>query len=260
MKLHYGPGMQFHGDRAIEFLDFEPYTPEIDVDEPAMFWLYSERDYELLKAHKGPKFIFWHGTDVLILRKNWARVIDTLVDARHACHNEIQRNLLAEMGIYAHIRPVFWNDVEKYKPTGERAKDVYLTSHKGREVEYGEYKALALSQALPEWNFHIYGTEGKSRENLIYHGEVPEEQMDEETSVMAATLRWKKIEGFHWDGFSQTSMKALLRGHSVISGIKYPYKGCFHVKNIEDMIDELNVFGRHDDREPIKLNDFTWLQ
>lgn len=84
--------------------------------------------------------------------------------------------------------------------------------------------------------------------------------MDEETSVMAATLRWKKIDGFHWDGFSQTSMKALLRDQRVISGIEYPYAGCYYVKNIEEMIQSLSFFDNVDSREPLILNDFSWLQ
>ena len=165
------------------------------------------------------------------------------------------------MGIYAYVRPIFWNDIKKYSPTKETlTNQVYLTSHPEREIEYGEYMINAIASALIEWKFHIFGTESTFPvcDNVIYHGKIPEEEMDEITKDHTATIRWKHINGNHWDGVSQTVIKALLRGQMAITGIKYPFAN--YAKGINDIIEFLNNFKKVKNKlKKIKLNEFDWL-
>lgn len=263
MKLHYSPSMSFHGQRAIKFLNFEPYDVKTDKKKRTLFWLYSLEDYKLLHLHEGKSYIYWHGVDVLYLfqhRKKFLSIIRK-VNPVCACHNELQQNLLAEMGVYAHVRPIFWNNIEKYIAVSESfTNQVYITSHPGREEEYGEPMINAVASALCDWKFHIFGTQKTTPvcDNVIHHGKIPEEAMDEITNNHAATIRWKHINGKHWDGVSQTVIKALLRKQMAITGIKYPF--AHHATGIQDIISDLQNFESLNNTLPIiKLNEFDWL-
>ncbi|BBO88314.1 hypothetical protein DSCOOX_14940 [Desulfosarcina ovata subsp. ovata] len=229
-----------------------------------MFWLYSNDDYKHLFLHKGKSYIYWHGIDVLYLKQNKKNLLPIIrkADPVCACHNELQQNCLADMGIYAYVRPIFWNDINKYADSGQNLKKkVYITSHPRREEEYGEPMINAVAGALRDWTFHIFGT-NKSlpvQRNVFYHGNVPEVEMDEITKDYAATIRWKQINGIHWDGVSQTVMKALLRGQMAITGIKYYFT--HHATGIHDIISYLTIFDKLRNTLPkIKLNDFDWIE
>ncbi len=256
--------MKFHGERAIEFLGFERYNPEKDKKEPAMFWLYSLDDYKTLAKHFGQRYIFWHGVDVMYLRQFKEKLLPIIrfTNTICACHNERQQNLLAEMGIYAYVRPVFWNDINKYeRSNGKHTKEVYFTSHPGREFDYGEPMINAVAAFLKDWKFHIFGTHKTLPvcDNVIYHGQIPEDDMDQLTRNFAATIRWHNLNGYHYDGVSQTVIKALLRGHMAITGLKYPFT--YHAENIEEIISYLeNIDQLKGSLPKIDLNNFDWLE
>lgn len=225
MKLYYPEGMRMHGENALKFMDFERYDPIEDIEKPAMFWLYFQEDYEYFSEHRGKNFVFWHNTDVIRLTRynEFQKYLPALRNPGviHACHNSLLRDELSEVGIHALIRPVFWNDLNKYKHSKNLTKDCYITSHVMREQEYGEWLmwALARDEELKDWRFHIFGTQNNDPKpkNLIYHGQVPENEMDKTTKNFRLCLRMN----VH-DGFSQTAMKALLRGHRLITFIDYP--------------------------------------
>jgi hypothetical protein len=258
MKLYHSPLMKFHGKRALDNFDFELYDPAKDKDEPTQFWLYSFEDHQLMRNHRGYKCVFWHGIDVLFLLQNKERLLDKFLEASPvcACHNHVQQNYLAEMGIYAFVRPWFINDIKKYKKQKNLAKKVYMSSHVGREQEYGEPMINAVACAMPDWEFHIFGTEPTFpfNENVFYHGQVPEDEMDALTNDHAATIRWKP-----YDGFAQTTMKAILRGQLAIT--KIPYNCCYHADGVEDIIRILNDYELHLRTilpDP-GLNNFDWM-
>jgi len=141
MKLHYNiESMGLHGDNACKYHGFEKYNPLTDLKEPAMFWLYEEQSYKLLANHKGKKYIFWHNQDVMGLMRMFSKYIPVVRDQSiiHVCHNELLRDELASVGIYALIRPIFWGDASKYVPSERLTRDCYMTANKGRGVEYGE--------------------------------------------------------------------------------------------------------------------------
>jgi hypothetical protein len=221
INLHYFDGMKLHGDNACNQLGFAKYNLGKNT-EPAMFWLYCENDYKLLSRHKGQKYVFWHNQDVMGLLRMFKQYIPVARDPKiiHVCHNGVLRDELASIGIYALIRPTFWGDASKYKPTGDPlTKDCYITANAGRGAEYGEMIVNALAWALPDWQFHIFGidpTISTYCDNVKYYGWVPEFEMDEINKNFAVCFRFNQH-----DGFSQTVMKALLRGQYAITSISY---------------------------------------
>jgi hypothetical protein len=77
----------------------------------------------------------------------------------------------------------------------------------------------ALAWRFPDWNFHIFGIEPTIQvycDNLKYYGWIPEEEMDEIDKNFMICFRFNQH-----DGFSQTVMKALMRGQAAITSIKY---------------------------------------
>lgn len=210
MQLYYPEGMRLHGENALKYCG---YTPYIDRTLPAIFWLYFADDYEMFKSHEGPKYVYWHNSDVRILYNGFMHEIPELIKAKHACHNSLLQEELAYVGIYAEIAPFFYNDFSKYKPEkkSERVK-VFCTTNPGREFEYGVGYIMALSQRFQDIQFHVFGTDGDNTENLTFHGWIPEDEMDELTKDMHICIRMNKH-----DGVPQTCIKAMLREQIVLA-------------------------------------------
>jgi hypothetical protein len=223
IKLHYFEGMKLHGDNACNCLGFEKYNHFADSTLPAMFWLYCENDYKLLASHKGKKFVFWHNADVMALMRMFSKYIPVVRDQSivHVCHNELLRDELASMGIYSLIRPIFWGDITKYVPKKiAQTKDCYMTANAGRGAEYGEHIMNTLAWMFKDWNFHIFGIEPSISiycDNLKYYGWITEEEMDRIDESFMICFRFNQH-----DGFSQTVMKARMRGQAAITSVKYP--------------------------------------
>jgi len=266
MKLFSSAGMDLHLNNAIKYLGFEPYDPIEDIEKPAMFWLYFQEDYEYLLNHKGGKYVYWHNSDVLRLKHIqdfWQYIPQLRHGITHACHNSLlQEELAQNFGIYSIVRPVFWNDVTKYPESYEYSDkpEVYITSHPNRDVEYGEPYMHALSELFPNLIFHIYGNEGESTDNLFYHGAVSEETMDLEIKDMQICLRMNKH-----DGFAQTSMKSILMGQYLITGLEYPQIP--YAKDFSSLVGfimkiinrKLSTVDYHPTRWKESLNNFDWI-
>lgn len=236
IKLQYTNTMQLHGDNACKYHGFEKYNPFMDSEKPCMFWLYDEQSYKLLSNHKGKKYVFWHNQDVLGLMRLFKQYIPIVRNPEivHVCHNELLRDELASIGIYSIIRPIFWGDADKYKPTGEQlTKDCYITANAGRGGEYGEHIMNAIAWQLPDWHFHIFGIDPTIHvycDNLKYYGWISEDEMDEIDKNFMVCFRFN-----HHDGFSQTVMKARMRGQAAITSIKYT-ETC-HYKTYNELIE-----------------------
>ena len=268
MKLHYPEGMKFHGENACKNLGFEKYNWQTDRDQPALFWLYTEDDYKYLALHSGKKYIFWNGSDVKWLMhfvqsdpQFAVRYAPLIRDSsiKHSCQNKILRDELALMGVTAGINPTFYGDAKKYKPAHPLTHDIYMTANEKRGFEYGEGVFNALSGEFPGWEFHIFGIEptiNTYRDNVRYYGWMPEDEMDEITKSFGICFRYN----VH-DGFSQTVMKALMRGQMAITTIGYGSltKYC---ANYGMMIDAIQSFDE-DDCESVGNVFFTnlgWLE
>lgn len=242
IKLSFCGGMKLHGENACKFHGFKKYNPKTDKNKPAMFWLYIQDDYNLLASHKGKKYIFWHNADVVALSRQFFQNIITLRNPEiiHICHNWLLRDELASMGIYAIIRPIFWGDVSKLKPfsggflnENQRTKDCYMTANAGRGPEYGEYLMNSLAWKFPDWKFHVFGIEPTIPiycDNVKYYGWIPEDKMDKIDQNFMICLRLNQH-----DGFSQTVMKARMRGQAAITTIRYNETN--HYRTFDELCD-----------------------
>ena len=187
--------------------------------------------------------MFWHGSDVgrlTHMKELWPYLSRIRTDITHICHSDLLQEELARIGVYALVRPTFWGDVTKYKPCYKYSDkpQVYISSHIGREIEYGEGYMFALATVFPDLKFHVYGSYNaemdaeesasliETPKNLVYHGQIPEEVMDKETAKMQICLRPNVR-----DGFSQTVIKAILREQYLITMVEYdgiPYAKDFN--------------------------------
>lgn len=197
-------------------------------DPTAFIGLYHAGDVVRLLVHRGPRLAFYCGGDVLWLQKHpfWQWLIRR-IKCDHVCENEVEWNALANMGIMSRIHPIlFFDDVDKYKVSFKPSKKphVWLTCHPGREHEYGVTIVWLVASKVPEVTFHIFGIKapdegmGAFPKNIIYHGQVPSEELD------------KMIQGYHaglrtceFDGAPHTVTKGVLLGQYPINRIPYPY-------------------------------------
>jgi len=203
-QVYYCAAMSFYGDKV-------PMKGYNDSLAPTVFiGLYFDSDYASFKRHLGSKTVFWNGSDVtrLLANPNWVKVVQE-EEATHFCHNEQLRAELATIGVKAEVAPLFFGYKKNYQQSYKHSKrpQVFLCAHPGREHEYGVYIVEELAAELPDIDFHVYGIEMQSRANLIFHGLVPEAQMDEEIRGYQCCLRMNAH-----DGMSQIVCKSKLLG------------------------------------------------
>lgn len=173
------------------------------------FGAYHEKDYNRIINTEGPKSIYWQGSDILQLPDTIAISL-TYLDIKHYCENEVCRLSLEKKGINAEIKYIFWGDAEKYIP------QAWTCMHEKREIEYGIEEIRKMSKDLI---VHVYGIKKENEKNIIYHGKVSEEQLDNEIRSYQIAIRLNKF-----DGMSEVVSKGILLGQKVISTIQYPDK------------------------------------
>jgi len=256
-RIYFNPGMGLFGNKARRLWNNE----EPDFESPLLFiGLYTEQDYKRFAFHKGKRAVFWNGSDVLGLLKNkHFQEIVLKHSAKHATHNKLLQEELEKVGIEAKIRPLFFGDFPAYPSSFKPGNNVYLIAHPGREKEYGVDQILKIAPKVPEINFHIYGIDGESQQNVIFHGNVPEHQMNNEIKEFQGALRLNKH-----DGCSQSVLKSILLGQYPITYLPYKYVDNF--KTQTELIELLKEIPKK--KEPNKkardywvniLNNFDWL-
>lgn len=167
--------------------------------------------------------------------------------------NEVEKKELARYGIRAKVVPSFLGDVNNFKVCFQPGNKLY-TSVSGNDYEvYGWDKIPALARYYPEIEFHLYGNTGKKlkAKNVIDHGRIPKEQMNEEIRRMQGPLRLTKF-----DGFSEIIAKGLLMGQYPVSIIRYPHT--FDTTEIDQIAKQVrpNVNGREWALKHV--NQFPW--
>ena len=204
--------MSFYGDKIpLKFYE-DKWTKTLFIG------LYFQEDYNVFTEHIGNKIVFWNGSDVsrLLANENWQKILkrETMMcNDKHYCHNKQLQDELKSVGIDATIVPLFFGNKEDYQVCYKPSTNprVFMNAHPGREVEYGVDKCLQLAidfrEYTFEYTFHIYGIDGESKDNIVYHGQIPESQMDEEIKNYQAVLRFNEH-----DGMSQIVAKASLMG------------------------------------------------
>lgn len=249
-------------------------------DPTAFIGVYHSGDALRVLIHRGLRLIFWCGGDILWLQKRplWQWLLKhAKID--HVCENEVEQGALRKMGIEARIHPIlFFDDWAKYPLSYEDPKGkphVWLTCHPGREREYGVELVEEIADRVPEVTFHIFGIKKPFHEvwhelayfpgqptgeihnirqatqpNIIYHGQIPSEQLD------------KMIRGYHaglrtceFDGCSHVTTKGTLLGQWSITRIKYPFNDHYETK--EELIKLLK--GLKNKRKPNISGREHWL-
>jgi hypothetical protein len=178
-----------------------------DRNKPTVFFgLYHYRDYLRFIWHRGPKKVFWCGSDILALEKHpiWYRFI-MKQKAFHYVENDIEKDRLWDItyngwwGIRAKIRPMLFDDPDKYQISYKWSENpkYFATYHKERGEEYGLHKDL---------------------DNIDFFEGLSEEVFDKKIKEYQGAVRFNEF-----DGFAETLAKSALMGQYPISRIKYPY-------------------------------------
>jgi hypothetical protein len=217
-----------------------------DVDPTVFFGLYGLPDFYALWRHKGRKAILWAGSDIRhfiagywledggaikMCPKGMAKWINKYCESY--VENQIEYLALKFHGIESKIVPSFLGDVKEFPISFKPGNKLY-TSVSGDAFElYGWDKIRPLALANPEIEFHLYGNNATSTEwinpNIVIHGRVPKEQMNEEIKEMQGALRLTDF-----DGFSEIIAKSIWMGQYPVSLLKYPQ--VFDVSEIKSIL------------------------
>lgn len=196
--------------------------PQDIFKKVCFFGMYHIGDYFHFIRHLGPKTIVWAGSDISNLFKNILPWEILFKKATHYCENELERQELRLKGIKARVRPTFLEEVSDFPVCFESTEkpQVYLSARPNREKEYGVELIQRIAPKVPEVTFHIFGFDAlflKQADNIIYEGNVSEEQFNSDIKNYQCGLR-----PLEHDGFSEILAKSILMGQYPISRIKYP--------------------------------------
>ena len=218
MRLHVSSSISnFKEKLEKRYADYELWSLAALWESALFVGMYHIGDYLRFAIHRGPKTIFWAGSD--ILNVNWMNFM--VFGATHYCENEVEQAALYERGIIAEVHPMIFDDMSTYEVCYKQsnAPYVFLCAHKGREKEYGVDTVERIAQYVPEVTFVIYGISGTSENpNVFYRGRVSEEDFEREISYYQGVLRLNSF-----DGFGECVAKAILMGQYPITSIKYPH-------------------------------------
>jgi len=260
-KLCYSSGIAHHGENARKMLGLDHYIPSLHNQEPVWFFgMYFDSDYFQVCAHHGKKIINWRGADTLRMINNPERIeIIRNIDALHVCQAQNQKDLLIKYGIKSIVRPMmnnpFHNVVVNDFPPEETRVLVYWRT--GDDQYIGAEMFFQIAASCQDTNFHIVGSEDPSRfnqpgmENLIFHGFIPEYELDTLMDQCKGTIRpWV------WDGNPNIQTKMLLKGRYAAHSCKFEkVTQCTTVDEYVDWINNLKSI-----KEPnIEAREW-WLQ
>lgn len=251
----------------------EVYNQEVDNRTPTVFFgLYGLPDFWVMWRHKGRKAILWAGSDIIhfingywldgeggirISPQGLAHYINT--HCENYVENIAEHDALLAYGIRSQIVPSFLGDVSKYEVSYEQAEvpKVYLSSSEGRQEEYGWGIIESIADSV-NCEFHLYGATHKTKHpNVIVHGRVSKEQMNEEIKKMQCGLRLNEF-----DGFSEVTCKSVLWGQWPITRIPNPEITSF--KTVPDLVNQLNELKNIKEPNPARnyylknLNNYPW--
>ena len=238
--VYYCESMKVFGDKMVNEMGYKRYNPKTDLNKKVFFeGLYFEQDYKVFQKHEGEKIVYFNGSDVkrLLRKLSWMKIILS-TKATYLCQSKWQLPLLKAIGVKIKHFPIYFGDLSKFKVCYKHSKKphMYITSHTGRDNEYGVDKILRVAPLVKDITFHIFGSEGVDTDNVKYHGWVEEKIMD------------KQIQKFHGaikggsDGISQTLTKSIMMGQYPISYKKID--GVSYAPTDTDFIKQLNRIKR----------------
>lgn len=254
-----------------------PYDPDKNSNDTVVFCgLYGLPDFYALWRHKGKKYIWWCGSDIVhFVNGYWLDEEGKISIDPKALAKWIQKNCeswvenkreaqaLRKLGIKAQVCPSFLGNVKDFEVSYKHsAIPKAYSSVSGDNFElYGWDIIERIARDLPWFEFHLYGNikPWKTKhKNVKVHGRVPKGEMNEEIKKMQIGLRLTSF-----DGFSEILAKAVLRGQYAIGKVEHPLIPSF--KNDMELITKLNTL-RHSKEPNIKarewyinnLNKYPW--
>lgn len=247
-----------------------PYSGNIDA--PCVFFgLYSLNDFHALWRHKGKKWILWAGSDINHFTNGYwldsvgkIRIDPTALaqwiqeNCESYVENEVEQNRLKFFGIDAKVVPSFLGDVNDYDVEYKFSdKPKVYASVSGDDFELYRWDGIdRLARENAGIEFHLYGNSKPWQtrcKNIVIHGRVPKEKMNDEIKHMQGGLRLLKF-----DGFSEILAKSVLWGQWPISAIEYPHM--LDVSEIHRLhsLNRPNLEGR--EHYLNSLNKYPWVQ
>lgn len=245
------------------------YDPVADTEDPTVFMgIYSLVDFYALWRHRGSKAILWCGSDIPRLKAgywldvggkiripskpiaNWIqRNCDNWVE------NVVERNALRTLGIASRICPSFLGRVEDYSVSYSwSARPKVYASVSGNDFGLYQWPLIEEVADKVDVEFHLYGNTQpwvSRHTNVVVHGRISKEQMNEEIRYMQAGFR-----PLPFDGCSEIIVKSALWGQHTISRIAYPEVTTY--RSTEELIVALNDL--RNKREPNILARNWFLQ
>lgn len=233
-QCRYAPSLGALEDTPDNVWKTKPYLDQFQ--DTVFMGMYGLNDFFALWRHKGRKAILWCGSDIQhFLLGYWlddegkmrihpsqlASWIDT--NCENYVENDVEQQALRSVGIRSKVVPSFLGKTDGYEISYKWSENpkVY-TSVSGDNYElYGWDKLERLAKDNPNVEFHLYGSHKPfpcPHENMIDHGRVPKEQMNDEIKDMQGCLRLTTF-----DGFSEIVAKSYLLGQWPVSLIPYPH-------------------------------------
>ena len=225
-KFYCSPGMLHHGEPVRKMLGLPPYVPSIHIEKPVWFFgIYFESDYLQILAHHGNKIINWRGTDATQLQREPRKIqIIKSTRALHICQSSRQQKILSDLGIPSIVHPMVNTKIEDIE-VSEFPKDsthVLIYWRKGMDEFIGADMFFEIASKCKDVTFHIVGDEDPSRfnqpglDNLVYHGFVSEDRLDQIMDRCKGTIRpWQS------DGTPNIQTRMLLKGRYAAHRIKF---------------------------------------
>jgi len=241
-----------------------------DIERPTVFFgVYGLPDLMAVRQHKGRKAILWAGTDIAHLIQgywlddNGAYRVDPYqigawlnFAAENWCENEVEQAALRSVGIEARVGYSYLGDIDamelSYAPSS--VPKVYASVSGDNFAQYGWHEIEEIAPKYPDIQFHLFGNVTPwltKHKNVVVHGRVSKEKMNESIRGMQGALRL-----LAHDGFSEVLAKSVLMGQWPVSRIAYPHMLPVAELHTLKEKDQPNVEGREYYRN--NLNLFPW--
>ena len=268
MKFRCSPSVINFQDKVEKIWNLKRWEGVDDEDKDVLFFgLYTLFDYDAFwYSDLKKRSIFWCGSDIINTLGNieFQRRLKLYPETQHYCETQEEYDNLKSIGIESKIIPSFLEDINDFPMTYQISETphIWMCAHPAREVEYGVDTFLRMARKFPDYTFHIYGIydwiEEEQPKNVLYHGQVPNDQLNQEIRKYQGSFR-----GNEHEGFSEVPIKTILLGGYPITKMKFEKMWNYqtdeeleeHLKKLKGLLkpNEAYQYWRN------KLNKFPWL-
>lgn len=146
----YANGVRYrpdHSSRMAKIMGLEPYTST--KAGTLFFGCYNADEYNAILNHKGPRVLYWGGSDILYMKKNKFKFPKDVV---HVVGCKRNYNELMKHNIEPLIRPVCELDSTLFKIT-PLGQDIYTYLPRKRHGFYGSSTIQRIAKHFPNITF-----------------------------------------------------------------------------------------------------------